>query len=744
MSAKIEFRLVGEGLPADVVTTSYELLEQLSSPYQALITFSTRDPAFKPSSLLRVALTLEVVDADRGRSRTLSGICDQCEFVHHEGVHFSFRARLVPPIAAMAHREDCRIYQEKSPVDVVKELLAAAGVEKVEWQLSIDYPTREYIVQYRESELDFMHRLLEDSGIFYFFKHEAGEATMVLADSTTAISEELAAPVILSMSQGLGGTDPLSELEITRSISTSSVLLRDYDFEKPQSFPESAQPAESVYPQPVYEYPGGFKLAADGQRRVDARLRELRRETEVGRGKSSASNLEVGKMIAIIGAAQEIANKNFVIAELRGSGKQSLGGDGGSDEGGNQVENRFTVLPEGAPFSPPRRTPKPRIYGVQTAMVTGPTMGEEEIHTDKYGRVKVRFRWDRVGQYDDQASCWLRVAQSPLGGQVIIPRVGWEVMVGFFEGDPDKPYILGRLYNAERTPPYALPGAKTSGSIKGSSSPGGAGHNEIKMGDSGGGQGFDVSAQKDLNVVVGHDQNETVGVDDATNVKVNASHSVGANQSVSVGADQEVNVGSVASANVTGNLSVVVGGNAVDNAISNYVEKVGADRFYSVGGDMLVICNSIKHGVTADVSRTVGAVMLSGTISSISDTIGGNYSEDIGIAKVDLCKASFGETISGNKNVTSAAAELHISKADYSSNAGGMTTNLVGGLHYSKIAGDLSIKAPMITLLGAVGLFKGGSAELKLGGGPITVKGSKVVMETALLVHLGASLKLGD
>ncbi len=751
MSAKVEFKLVGESLPADATATSYDFVERLSTPYEALVTFSTKDAAWKPLSILRGALTLEVLDLDRGRQRTLSGICDQCEFVHHEGIHFVFRVRLVPPIAALGHREDSRIYQEQGPVDVIKAVFAAAGVDKVEWQLETEYPPRDYIVQYRESELDFVHRLMEEEGIFYFFKHEGGEVTMVIADSTTAVSEELASPIILSMSQGLGGTDPLADFSVTRSLGTSSVHLRCYDFEKPQNFPQSSQPAEEVYPAPVYEYPANIKAAADGQRRVAARLRELRRGADVATGSSSASNLEVGKMVAVTGGAQEIVNRNYVITELTGRGRQASGGratEGGADadaepQAGNAVENDFTAIPEGAPFAPPRRTQKPRIYGVQTALVTGPSMGEEEIHTDKYGRIKVRFRWDRVGQHDDKSSCWLRVMQAPLGGQVIIPRVGWEVMVGFFEGDPDKPYVLGRLYNAERTPPYALPGAKTSGSIKGASSPGGAGNNEIKMGDSGGGQGFDVHAQKDFNTSVGNDQNETVGVDDAQTVKVNASQSVGANQSISVGANQEVNVGSVASTNVTGNQSISVGGNAVDNAISNYIEKVGADRSYSVGGDMLVICNGIRHTVTADVSRSVGAVMLSGTISSFSDNFGGNYDETIGIAKVDLCKASFGETITGNKNVTSLAAELHISKDNYASTAGGMTTNMVGALHYSKVAGDFSVKAPMITMLGATGTFKGGSSELKLGGGPVLMKGSAITVDTALLVHMSTSLKMG-
>ncbi|NUP06746.1 MAG: type VI secretion system tip protein VgrG [Polyangiaceae bacterium] len=747
MSAKVEFKLLGETLPADNVPAQYDLFESLSTPYEALVTFSTKDAAFKPSTCLRSSMTLHVIDADRGRERSLTGICDRCEFVHHEGTQFIFRLRLVPPIAALAHREDCRIYQDKGPVDVIKELLAAAGVEKVEWRLRTEYPKREYIVQYRETELEFMHRLMEEEGIFYFFSHEEGEATMVLSDSTEAIAEELKVPTVLAMSAGMSASDSVVSFSVTKKIATSNVQMRDFDFEKPDMHPESAQAAAEVVPQVYYEYPGGFTKGQDGERRVAARLRELRANAELARGTTNASNIEVGKMVTVTGAVQEILNRKYIVTELRSRGRQSLSGGGAAGAEGqaasNTVENDFVAMPEAGVFSAPRKTKKPRIHGLQTAMVTGPSMGEEEIHTDKYGRVKVRFRWDRVSQHDDKSSCWLRVMQAPLGGQMIIPRVGWEVSVAFLDGDPDRPFVLGRLYNAERTPPYALPGTKASGSIRSASSPGGAGANEIKLGDSGGSQGFGMTAQKDLNVTVGNDQAETVGANDATTVKVNASRSVGSNQSVSVSGNQETNVGSVASANVTGNQSISVGGNAVDNAISNYVEKAGADRSYSVGGDMLVICNGVRHSIEADVSRSVGAVMLTGSVASISDTIGGNYDENISIAKLDVCKGPWNETVAGNKNLTLLAADLHISKDSYASSAGGMMTNLIGGLHYAKVAGDFTVKAPMITLLGATGTFKGGGSEFKLGGGPVLIKGSKVAIETALLVHLGTALKMG-
>jgi type VI secretion system secreted protein VgrG len=733
------FELRGDGLPADVQPTAFSVEEALSLPFSLTVDFATRDMDFKVADLLRGGLTVVAIDTERGRARSYSGVCEEARFVHRTGTQHVFRVVVRPPVAALAHREDLRIYQDKGVVDVVKELLAAGGVDKVEWRLEGTYPPREIIIQYRETELDFIHRLLADEGIFYFFLHADGETTMVFADSTNAMTEETEVPVVLALSQGIPGSDPARGVTFTRRARTSSVKLRDYDFEKPQAHPDAGQTADATVPMSYYEYPGLFTKAADGERRASARLRELRRDAEEITLTCGAINLEVGKSFQIAGAAQEAHNGKFVCVELASRGSQSES----AGSGDAKLETRVLAQPDGASFSPPRRAKRPRIMGLQTAVVTGPTQGEEEIHCDKYGRIKVRFHWDRVGQFDDKSSCWLRVAQPPLGGQIILPRVGWEVAVAFFDGDPDRPFVVGRVYNAERVPPMALPGSKTFGSLKTSSSPGGAGSNEISLGDSGGGQGFGMTSQKDLNVTVNNDQNETVGGNDSTHISVNASHSVAGSQTVSVGGNQDVSVGSVGSAHVGGALSISVGGNLTDNAISNYVEKVGGSRTESVGGNMTTICNGVRRTIAGDASRTVGSIMLTGSVASIAETIAGNNTENIGVARVDLCKGNVGETIAGNKATKSIAADVHVVKGSYVTDVGGMCTQMVGALHYSKVAGDYSVTAPMITLIGGVGVFKGGGSELKLGGGPVVAKGSAIAIEGALVVKLGTSLKLG-
>jgi type VI secretion system secreted protein VgrG len=734
MATALEFTLRADCLPADALVTEFECTEALSSLYELEVTFTTEDTSFVADTCLRKGITL-VIEGE-GRTRAISGVCDLAEFTGVVDRTFHFRVRMRPPVAALSQREDNHIYQDKGLVAVIGEVFEAAGVDKVEWHLTSAYPPREFIVQYRETELDFVSRLLEDEGIFYFFEHADGEVTMVMGDGPEALKREAATPAVLTATPSAEATDGVRDLARTASLRSSNTRLRDYDFEKPQLPPNAAESASAAVELPYYEYPGAFTKGADGSRRATARLRELRHDVDVLRGSSHCFVLEVGALVTIEGARQESLNGRFVVTELRTHGKREK-------FSGTSIENSFSAIPEDQSWAPPRRAHKPRIAGLQTATVMGPTGEEQAIHVDKYGRVKVRFHWDRVGQKDDTASCWLRVMQVPLGGSIIVPRVSWEVSVAFLEGDPDRPFVLGRLYNGEKTPPYALPSTQTSGAIKSMSTPGAAGHNEINLGDAGGSQGFSTHAQKDMNTTIGHDKTEKVGVDEKQNVKVNRSTTVKADQTVSIGGNQTIDVGAVASQKIAGSQSISVGGNSTDDATANHVDKVGADRSYDVGGNMTVICNTVLHTIAGNLNRDVGAAMVGMSIASISDTIGGNYDEKVSLAHLALCKSSYNEAVAGSKKVTAAAADVLLVKGNCDQSCDACVTHLVGGLHYQKIAGDYSVSAPIIALIGAIGDLKGGGSNVKLGGGPVVITGSEVTIETALLVKMGASLKLG-
>ncbi|WP_437737244.1 type VI secretion system Vgr family protein [Sorangium sp. So ce1335] len=734
------FSLEGDNLPADIVVNQFEAVEGISTPYAVDVRFTTVDTSFRVEDCLRSRLCLRVIDTSGGQ-RLFDGIVDRAAFARLVGDGRQFDVRLRPALAALAHREGCRIFQEKSIIQVVQTVFEEAGFgDKVEWRNAKEYEAREFIVQYRESHLNFISRLLEDNGLFYYFRHEVSGHTMIITDDPSSFEVEEGTPVLFRMAQGgLPGSQPLAKLTRTRALRTSSVHLRDFDFEKPAVKPESSLPRKEAVPLPYFEYPGGFTKGSVGARRADARMRELSADADVCEGESRAAGLKVGEPFLVEGAAEPCLNGQFVVTHLVSRGNQTLtGGETNFD-----VENQFRGIPKGAPFAAERRARRPRIRGIQTAVVTGSSTQEQAIHVDKYGRIKVRFFWDRQGQQDHTSSCWLRVSQLAMGGSMILPRVGWEVSVAFLDGDPDRPLVLGRTYNAEKTPPESLPAAKASGTLKSMSSPGAGGHNQIGMSDSSGSQGFGVHAQKDLNVTVKNDKVDEVAVNEDNHISVNGSRSVKVDESITVSGNQSLDVGAVLSHKISGNQSISIGGNDTTNAISNHVEKITGNRSYTVSGNQTTISNGVRQSITGDMSRKVGAVQIAGSLASINDNVLGGMTETVGAVKAQIINGSHGEQITANKDQTSLAAELHLTKGSISQVAGGVT-NLVGGLHYQKLNGDLVVQAPLITLLGAVGSFKGGGSELKLGGGPVVIKGTKITVKGALVVKMGASMKLGS
>jgi type VI secretion system secreted protein VgrG len=678
-------------------------------------------------------MLLEVHDAQSG-VRHYDGLPDRAGFLAYKAQEYFFRLRLRPALAALEHREGSRIFQEKSPIDVVKDVLREAGIDKaVEWRLRQEYAPREFLCQYRETELNFIHRVLEEEGIFYFFLHSPEGHALVFADDPGAfVSQDGVEPVVLAARQGVAAAaQPLTELTRTKALRPTELHLLDYDFEKPDVLPSASVPAKGAFPLRDFHYPARFTASAEGSRKAKRRISALRRDIDVCRGKSRAAGLVCGTPMTVEGASEAPLNGEYIVTELASKG----------GHGAEACENEFLAIPKGAPFAAPLRAKKPVIHGVQTAVVTGPSNEAQAIHVDKYGRIKVRFLWDRAGKEDDTSSFWLRVSQLALGGSMVLPRVGWEVSVAFLDGDPDRPIVLGRAYNAESTPPYALPGAAADGSLKSMATPGGAGHNEIKMSDTAGRQGLSIAAQKDLNASTGNDKNETVAVDEDHSIGSNYNVTVGSNETISVGANQSLDVGNALQVKVTGAQSVSVGGNEEAHAKADFVEKVGGARDYSVGGNQITISCGVRQQITGAFKRDVGAVQANISLTSIDDNMLATFNESVGAVIVQLVAGVSDETVSADKNATSAAAELHMVGA--LSTVAKSVKQLVGGVHLRKIGGDYVVQAPTIVLGGGVGKFKGGGSSINLNGGPVTIKGSKIAIEAGAVVKTAASLKIG-
>ena len=744
------FDLTCDEIPSDAQVVAYEAHEGLSQRFSVAVELWTHEADFQPEKLLRKPALLSI-EHQVSPARYFHGIVVEIELLDVDndkvGTRYRYRVTLGSFLDALFHREGSRIFQDLTPIHVVRKIFEGAGIyeDHVQWLLYNDYKPREYIVQYRESELNFVERIFEDEGLFYFFRHSPEGHKLVIADDASAFAEtEDGDKVLLGLRPGLalgGLVTHVEDFTRTRSLRTTEVYLRDYDFKKPTVLPDSTQTAKDVVPVHYYEYPGGFVEAPEAKRRALARMRALRGDADVVRGKSRAIGLRVGAPFIVEGADQEYCNGEFVISSLVSRGKQV---PESQDSLENYVhKNEFEGIPAGAAWAPPRKARRPRIRGIQTAIVTGTASDPETIHCDEHARIKVHFHWDRLGNFDDKASCWLRTTQLNTGGSVILPRLGWEVAVGFFEGDPDRPFVLGRLYNGNHPPPYPLPGANASGAIKSMSSPGGAGHNEIKMSDSAGSQGFGISAQKDLNIAIGHDKAEKVGVDEKHQVTVNLKRSVGSDESTTVSGNQSITVGSNHSQKIGGSQTVTVGANETANSTHDFVENAGSSDTYTVGANFTSISNGFTLEAKSGMTRTVSAAHIIMSPSAVMENIGGPLTETVGAVKLVVAKGTVAESTAAMKTQTTAAAEVHLVSGKFQS-AAKLVTEMIGGLHYQDVAGDYTVKAPMITLMGAVGAFRGGGSDFKLGGGPITIKGSKIAIKGATIIKMGASLKLGS
>lgn len=442
-----------------------------------------------------------------------------------------YRAEVVPWLWFLTQTADCRIFQNKTVPDIIEQIFKDLGFSDYKIFVNMDaHPTRDYCVQYRESDFQFISRLMEEEGIFYFFRHEDGKHTLVLDDQKNAYKDCPEKEV-----QHYIGS--LEESHVTQwdhhyEFRHGKFAQTDYNFETPSTSLMTSTSTLVKLPNvdkfEIYDYPGEYMKKADGETLAKIRMEEAEAAHDVVQGASNCRSFcPGGKFTLKKHPCPSEAGKSYVITAIQHSASDSSYTQG-SEAADQDYKNSFTCIPDSVLFRPARITPKPTVQGVQTAVVVGPP--GEEIHTDKFSRVKVQFHWDREGKRDDSSSCWIRVSQAYSGqgwGSMCIPRIGQEVIVDFLEGDPDQPIITGRVYNAEQMPPFALPGNKVVTGMKSNSSPGGGGYNEISMNDTKGKETMTVHAQKDLNTTI--ENNEThivVGGTQGVTVKGDASLTV--------------------------------------------------------------------------------------------------------------------------------------------------------------------------------------------------------------------------
>ena len=619
----------------------------------------------------------------------------------------TYRAEVVPWLWFLSRTTDCRIFQNKTVPQIIEQVFGDLGFSDFKIQATGNHPQREFVVQYRESDFQFVSRLMEEEGMYYFFQHEDGKHTLIIADHTGAYVDCGESEVTYPRDFGSRAMEAnVTSWEHRYEFRTGKIAHTDYNFKTPSTSLMANSntmvnlPGNDKYE--FYDYPGIYGTGGDGRALADVRMEEEEAEHDVVAGTGLCKSFSPGCKFKIThhrSASEE--GKSYVLTSVSHEASEVHAYEtGGEAEGG--YRNSFSCVPDSVTFRPARVTRKPFVQGVQTAVVVGP--GGEEIFPDEFGRVKVQFHWDREGKQDENSSCWIRVSQVHAGkgfGGIDIPRIGEEVIVSFEEGDPDRPIITGRVYHAENMPPFGLPGAKNISGLKSNSTKGGGGYNEYVMDDTKANELIREHGQYDKDSTIEHDLREHVLNNRSRDVTVDETVQVGNNRTVSVGVNHSETIGS--------NQTISVGSNLTETVGINYAETVGAAMELTVGAVMI-------HTVGAAYTISVGAAMSTSVGANKSQTVGANKTTSVGGNQKTTIGGSRGEQVGGN--VTEKVS--------------GNVSQQYGGKHTEKVSGNYTLKSgAKITLDAAskITLKTGASSIEMTSGGNITIKGTKITID---------------
>ena len=606
--------------PGDLVVEKVIGTETLGRLFEYEIIALSEKADINFDDLLGHHITLGFLLPDDKR-RFIDGRIAQVGLVGMLDNFYRYRIIARPWTWMLTRTADCKIFQEMDVKAILEEVFADQPEADFEINLTGTYATREYCVQYRETDFNFVSRLMEEEGIYYYFKHEEGKHTLMICDAAGA-HESVGGVVFLPRKHAAAKeTDAINEWSVTREIQPGATALRDYNFEKPSvdllvQRDQSRSHGESAHE--VFDYPGEYAEAADGDHLVRTRLEELQAAYEVIAGSGSARILACGSTFDLKDFARADQNRAYLIVSVRlEASNNAFESNSG---GGAEYRSRFELIPSDVSYRSPRISPRPVVKGPQTAVIVGPS--GEEIHVDKYARVKVQFHWDRIGGNDDKSSCWVRVSQIWAGknfGWMTVPRIGQEVIVDFLEGDADRPIITGRVYNAEQMPPWALPDNKTQSGILTRSSMGGSpsNANELRFEDKKGSEQVYLHAEKNQDIEVENDETHWVGnnrkktIDNDENVEVknNRTEKVGVNETITVGANRTEEVGGNEDIKVKGNRTEAVTGNEDLSVTGNQTEAITGNRDLSVtGSETIAVTGSRKDDVTGSYTqKTIGS-----------------------------------------------------------------------------------------------------------------------------------------
>ena len=683
--------------PNDLLLKSFSGSEGISVLFGYRLEMIAENKTKVPfDAVLGQKLTVHLQLPDESETH-LNGLCVRLAQGGRDADFTTYEAEIVPEVWKLTRKAQSRIFQRLTVPEILKKVFKGYDVD---WQLGERYEPRDYCVQYRETDFGFGARLMEEEGIYFFFEHSDGSHKMIVSDQATD-HPTLPGDSRLIYEELEGGTRDENRIWSWRKeqeMRPGKYVLWDHSFELPHKHLEAEATLLSSVPvgkethklkvagvdaMELYDYPGEYaqrfdginqgggeqpaelqKIFRDNQRTVELRMDEETTPAILIRAKSNVKHLVSGYKLTL--QRHFNADGDYVITTVRHQASLAADYRSGKEEL-LTYENEFTCIPAALPYRPRRRTPKPVVQGSQTAVVVGPS--GEEIFTDKYGRVKVQFHWDREGKSDESSSCWIRVGTSWAGrnwGAIRIPRIGQEVIVDFLEGDPDQPIVVGSVYNADQMPPWDLPANKTQSGVK-SRSTKGAGppnFNEIMFEDKKGGELLKIHAERNQSIsveadethTVGHDRSKSIGNDETTSVGKDRTETVGVNETITIGASRDITIGAsetrtIGAAEVItvgGVLTLAVGAATTVTVGAAATTNVGGNSSTQVGGSAAVAAGkslSLTAGDAIQLQTGKAGITLKkdGTITITGKDINLKASGKINI------KASSNVTVKGSK-----------------------------------------------------------------------------------------------
>lgn len=654
--------------------------EEISRLFELTLLLKSEQKSFDPQAILGTPVTLEMELAG-GARRHLNGQCMQFAQVGKHGRHYLYQALLKPWLWYGTRRSDYRIFQNMTAPDMVKQVLGQYPFP-TRYMLTRNYRLWEYCVQYRESDANFVMRMLENEGIWFWFEHSAGEHVMVISDDIGLCNPYPGyASLPFTPDVAYPGQDHLDVWSAGGALKPGQYMTHDYNFTMPRSdlaVRRDQSPGHAHGSYEIFDYPGGYTNLSEGEAYARVRTEELQSSHLRGQATGFARGLAPGYLFSLEKHPDAAQNREYLIVAAH---YQFTDNDYEATHSSDELELRIQVEthPSNQPFRPQRLTPKPQTSGPDTATVTGPQ--GQEIYTDEFARVKVSFPWNRYCSKDENSSCWIRVSSPWAGsnfGGIQIPRIGQEVLVDYLNGDPDRPVITSRLYNAFQMPPWQLPGNATQSGFLTRSSLGGGyeNANALRFEDKKGEEQLWIHAEKNQDIEVEHDETHWVGNDRSKTIDRDETSHIKRDRTETVDRDETITVHGNRKEEVDGNETIDIHKNRTETVDGHETITVHKNRTETVDGNE-------KISVHGNRTKTVDG--------NETDRIGKSWSIQVGRNKTETISLASLQNVGLGKMVNIGAAyNLNVGMMMVS-NVGLSRTDHIGQSHNASVGKSYSL-----------------------------------------------------